>query len=116
VIAHAHTRGVRVNLERHRHFAILGGKLDRVGEEVGENLNQPVLVARDVGRVRGAQRDAHMVLRGVALHPGDRRFQHSAKVAPVVPHDDRARFDLLDIEDVVDEPDEAFRILVRDVK
>ena len=92
----------------------IGRELDRVREQVGQRLHDAVGVgphhALDLGQAEVDRRrvgERHHDAQGLGDERGD--------VAALLVQHDGARLDALDVEDVVDQPDQAVGVLDRDV-
>ena len=97
------------------HDPAFGRMLDGVGQQIGKQLLQPVGIAHDAlrpGRHEGL--DGHAMLLGKARHRFARAAHQRADLHPAKIEFHLAGFDLLDVQDVVDEADQAFAIAVRD--
>ena len=92
------------------------GEFLRVGQEVGHDLHQAVRI--DVGlRIERAFLEAysHIVLCGIGRVRLDRLSQDRRKRLALKAEFQAAGLDLLDIEDVVDEPDEPLAVGMGDI-
>src|SRR5437868_1108862 len=92
-----------------------GGRvLDRVGQEVVEDLLEVVAVRHDLSGLAVLERD--LVRRGRQLHPRHDLLRELAHIDIAVAKLDPARLDARDIEQLVDEPGELAGLTVDDVE
>jgi hypothetical protein len=90
---------------------------NRVGEQVGQHLQEPVLVDLDrdvLGRLGQLQAHAQPMRVGVGRLHGLVHDLREPTLLDVERH--AARGDLVDVEDVVDEPDEPIAVAASDLE
>src|SRR5665648_964391 len=114
-VPHGYTDGPLSPFDRDHHFSAPRREFDRVREEVGDDLDQPIGVGGHLENARGSvELDPHPVALGESTIGFDRLLHERPYLDSLQDEDDVAGLDLLDVEDVVDEPDEPLAVGVGD--
>jgi len=115
-IVHRHTQPVGELLGRDLHHLALGREFGGVGEQVRHHLEQPLVVGGDLARRELAARlEAHLEALAEALVEDD-RFAHQLVDADHLRIQGQlTRLDLLDVEDIVDQVEQALAVSLRDL-
>src|SRR5260221_1298303 len=115
VVSHGDTDGRAPVLDRDHDFFAPRREFDRVREEVGDDLEQPVRVATDVAGVRrGVKPYAHTAAIGEAANGIDRLLNKGADLDTLQHENDLAGLDLLHVEYAVDKPNQPLAVRARD--
>src|ERR1700685_2899706 len=117
VVAHRNADDVGFLLDRHHHFTIRRRKLDGVGKQIGDNLEQPVWIGSHIGSDTPVlEPNSHAIVFGEALIGVDRLPNNRSNVCAPEIEDNAPGFHLLDVENVVDEPHQALAVGMRNWK
>ena len=105
------------HVELHPHFPLGRGKLDGVGKQVGDDLLDAVLVDFHHRQALGTKkRQPDLVLVGQRSHPQHGVLDRVGQVERLELQPDLPGLDLGQVEDVVDEADEAVAVFLRDLQ
>ena len=112
-IAHADHRLIALAAGAHIDRRARRRELDRVAEQVGQGLLQSIRVGAQQDRL-GVGENLQPRFVGHRANGLDRPQHQVARIRPVLVHWRVATFDALDVQDVVDEPDQAVGVGDRD--
>ena len=111
VVAHRDVHVIASFGDRHQDFFAGRRKLDSVGEQIGDHLSEPVRIGAHFGQNGcGVEPESHAKAFGEAAAALDRVLDQWSNLHPHHVKNDFPGFDLFDIENVVDESDQALAV------
>ena len=115
VVPHRDTDISATLLDRDHHFLVWRREFDRIREQIGDDLDQPIgIAAHFAGFRRGIEPNPHAVTLGESAIGLNRLHDQRTNLDSFENEDDLAGFDLLHFENAVDQPDKPLAVRVRD--
>jgi hypothetical protein len=115
VVAHRDPHLAVALLDRELHLAVRRRELDRVGQQVGHHLRQPVRIGVHLaGHRRRVESDPYAVVVREAAIGLDRLLHDRVRLDAPESEGDLVGLHLLDVQNIVDQPDQPLAVRLRD--